>query len=508
MSEQELSGNALKNFRKLQADPVLFYEIFLQEDGEELYDYQKELMWDIAQRPMIDNPIYKDYIVLKGRQIGASWISGILALWGAMMHDHWEVVVVSFNLEQAQRILGYAKSFAERLKKRGLYKKFVEGQRGTNLRFKNGSIITAVGCTRPEAHNVRNYHAHMLFIDEGALVYDKMFPSITPLTAQTGGKMIMLSTAGSVGSMFHRLWQDGNTAAGLREDYGHAFKEFAEGYTNREAKRMAEEKIGRQWNEILKIKSYTIPSSECPDLTPEKLNSERRNLGEIRYMREYECIWAGTSDQIFTNIPTYSLDRMITRTKKQCFGGMDVGKAEDPTVLIIIEAFQDYMPIQIDGVTKEVFVPYRVIFVKEWKRERMRTIANYIKEQVMPRFNLRLIAIDITGGHGDELMRDMVELELPCKGLKVKHKSKNNLMLGVDALDDAFMAKKLWINRHVNDLGAEDLRFELAGYIGKLTSTGYYVFDSTVDRDHKVDSLAYCWDAVKAGSFEPIMLIR
>jgi len=504
-----LSSEKIKKFKNLQKDPVLFYNVFLQEPDEELYDYQIQFMRDVAQQPFLNNPIYNTFSMLKGRQIGASWVSGILVLWAAMMHNNWEIVIVSFNLEQAQRILGYAKAFAERLKKKGLYKQLIEGQRGTNLRFKNGSIITAVGCTRPDAHNIRNYHAHLLIIDEAALIYDKMFPSITPLTAQTKGKIVMLSTAGSVGSFFHRMWQDGNTAKEQREEYIAVYRETKKaGFGDSQAKNKAEEKIGRTWDEIQKIKSYTIPSAECPDLTQNKLTQERRNLGEIRYMREYECVWAGTADQIFTNVPTFNLVKPIRKTKKQCFAGIDVGKANDPTVLIIIEAFQDYMEIDIDGVKQQVFVPYRVIYTKEWQRERMRVIANFIKERVVSRFNIRLFAIDITGGHGDELMRDMVELDLPCKGLKIKTKRKNDLMLGVDALDDAFMSQSLWINRNINDVGAEELRFELAAYVGELMATGYYKFDSTVDRDHYVDSLAYAWDAVKAGSFEPMVIIR
>ena len=486
----ELESEEAEEYRRLQTDPVYFYDKFFKTHDEYLYDYQKQIMWDVARPPMLNNIHFRDYVWLKGRQIGASWISGILACWAATMHDNWEIVIVSFNLEQSQRILGYTKSFMERLKPQGWYSMFIEGQRGTNLRWNSGSIINAVGCTRPEAHNIRNYHAHLLFVDEEALIYDKMFPSITPLTAHTGGKTLHLSTAGAIGSFFYRMWYDGNQAQKLRD-------KLAKGYD-----------IGIDPLEIAPIKSYTIPSTECPALTPRKLASEKRRLGEVRYTREYLCIWAGTADQVFTSVPIFDVRRLPTRSKRPCFAGIDVGKVNDPTVLIIIEAFQGGMEIDNDGVKQIVDVPYRVIYTKEWERQKAQTIANDIFNNMVPRYAIKLFTVDTTGGHGDELFQKLVELDLHCRGLKVKSKSKNDMMVGINGLDDAFLNRQLWINNNINDFGAEELRFELSGYIGKLQSSGYYSFDSTVGRDHYVDSLAYAWKAVKSGSLDPLVLIR
>jgi len=505
----DLSEDAREKYLRLMRDPVYFYDILLQREDEELFDYQKQLMRDVALRPMLNNPIYREYIVLKGRQIGISWMSGILALWAGATNKEWEIICLSFNLEQAQRILNYTKSFAERLKDVGLYKELIAGQSATNLRFTTKSIVTSVGCTRPTAHNVRNYHAHLLFIDEATLIYDKMFPAISPLTSQTGGKTLYISTAGVIGTVFHRLWQDGNTAEKMRQTYIDEFKNAKlQGLSDWEAKNLAEEKIGRTWDEILKIKSYTLPSYICPKLSEKDLQNEKRKLGEVRFRREFECVWSGTSDQIFTLIPMYNLRNPVTKTRRPCYAGIDVGKVNDPTVLVVIEEYQNYMDIDIDGVTKPVFVPYRVIYIKEWNRERMISIANYIKTNIIGRYNIRLFAIDATGGHGDELLNRMIELEMPCKALKVKSKTKNELMIGGDGLEEAFMSQNLWINSNPNDLASEELRFELGGYIGEIMGNGLYKFDSTVGRDHYVDALAYAWNAVKSATFEPVVFIR
>jgi hypothetical protein len=70
------------------------------------------------------------------------------------------------------------------------------------------------------------------------------------------------------------------------------------------------------------------------------------------------------------------------------------------------------------------------------------------------------------------------------------------------------MEESLWMNEHINDVEAAELRFELGGYIGKLSSTGYYIFDSTVERDHYVDALAYAWQSVAAGAVDAYGVVR
>jgi len=487
IDENELSPEAYEEYKRLQTDPIYFHNKFFKIPGEEPYDYQKMIARDVA------NPNLKELVILKGRQIGASWICGSIADWYATMHEGSKVRIISFNLNQAQRILSFAKTFVSRLKRKGWYDLFIDGERGTNIRWNNNSIVEAHGTTVPEAHNIRGYHADLLFVDEACLIYDRMFPSITPLTIHTGGKTVWLSTAGSIGSFFYRKWIEGNKAEELRNKVKKGIK------------------IDIPAEEIQPIKSYTIPSTECPALTEKDLEKEKASLGEIRFNREYLAQWYGTANQVFTKIPVFNLRKLPTRSKRPCYAGIDVGKINDPTVLIIIEEFLGNMDVIINNVTKNVEIPYRVVYIKSWEREQMRSIAKYIMTSVQPRYSVRLYTIDATGGHGDELMSHMIEENLPVRGLRVKSKQKNELMVGSGGrmgLDEAFMSEKLWINKNINDIQAQELRFELSGYIGKLGGTGYYTFDSTVGRDHMVDALAYAWSSVLAGSLTPFFTIR
>ena len=90
-------------------------------------------------------------------------------------------------------------------------------------------------------------------------------------------------------------------------------------------------------------------------------------------------------------------------------------------------------------------------------------------------------------------------------------KKKNEMMLGspaVKGLSDAFQEELLWVNNEVNDIVATELLFELNAYTGKVRATGFYTFDSVIDRDHMVDALAHAWSSVQAGSFDPFISIR
>jgi len=482
-----MSNPQAEEWRRLQTDISYFYEKLFATDLEpHLWDYQKNISSDLM------NPMWDEYAILKGRQIGMSWFMGVVALHFAMMHDNVSVLLVSFNLEQAQHILNYAKGFLGRLRQKGLYQVFVEGASMKNIRLNNGSKIIALGCTVPDANNVRGYVAHLLLVDEAAFIYDRMFPSITPTVSNTRGKIIYLSTAGSVGSQFYRTWDEGRKAERWK-------KQLDAGYD-----------LSISYDDLPKVKSYNIPSTEI--LTEEALARAKRTLNIMKFNREYMCQWAGTADQVFTKIPLFIERKMPTKTIKPCFGGIDVGKVNDPTVLIIIEAYHyEGTMLNADGMKETVNIPYRVVYIKSWDRETMPAIAHDIHRNIMGRFPVRLFSVDATAGYGDELIKEMTDLELPTRGTKVKIKEKNKLMLGSPAqtgLADAFQEELLWINSDPNDVEAYELLFELNAYIGKVTANGLYTFDSTVDRDHMVDATAHAWSSVQAGTFDPLIIVR
>jgi hypothetical protein len=105
----------------------------------------------------------------------------------------------------------------------------------------------------------------------------------------------------------------------------------------------------------------------------------------------------------------------------------------------------------------------------------------------------------------------MAEGQMPCRGMDVKSKGKNELMLGspaIKGLSDGFAEDMLWLNNDINDIFSTELMFELNGYVANLMANGLYKFESVVDRDHSVDALAHAWSALQAGTFSPFMTLR
>ena len=484
-----LSPEQQEEFRRLETDPVYLYDAFFATEEEPYpFDYQRQILQSIARRE------FNEYAILKGRQIGMSWTMGILAAWYCCMFPEKHVLVVAFNLDQAQIPLNYAKQFLARLKPKGWYEMFWDGQSARNMRFKNGSKISSFGCTVPDAYNVRGQKADLLIVDEAAFIYDRMFPSITPTVANTGGTVIFLSTAGSIGSYFYRKWDEGNRSHKWRDALSKG------------------QDIDIAFEDIPSVKSYRIPSIECPRLDQRMLDRERRSLGEMKFIREYECVWAGTADQVFMRIPIFQQRRMPTKSiLKAVYGGIDCGKVNDPTVLIYIEHYEASLTANIDGINQEVQVPFRVVYGKHWERHTQADIAKDIAMNIHPRFPARLYSIDVTGGWGDELLQRLINFELPCRGVRVKTQQKNEMILGspaVKGLSDGFQEELLWVNSHVDDITGQELLFELNAYTGNLRASGLYTFDSVVDRDHYVDATMHAWSAVQAGSFAPYLSIR
>ena len=59
-----------------------------------------------------------------------------------------------------------------------------------------------------------------------------------------------------------------------------------------------------------------MPASECPRITPEFLEKERRELGEWHYRQEYECQFVDSVHQLFRSA---DIERAITDEVKPLF---------------------------------------------------------------------------------------------------------------------------------------------------------------------------------------------
>lgn len=438
---------SLQKLRSLREDPVKFYNEFLKRRGEDLYWYQKEYLRCKA----------RVITVLKGRSIGISWASGIKVLHRALLWPEQSVLIVSWNEDQAKQIFNYAKMFLFRSPKLQF---LLRTSSSLTMTFQNGSRIDCSGTTRPHADNIRNFHCNLLIVDEAALIYDEMYAAITPTTrGMENAQEIYISTAGRIGSFFHRQFvharMQGTKQGEVAPD-------------------------GTAW--------FLIPSSECPRITQEELQRERERLGKLRFEREYECKWAGAQNQIFTSLPR-SEYRMPFRSSKPCVAGLDVGLAESPTVLLILEPVDE--------------AHYRVVNITEWRRASTEEMFPEIM-QLLENYNVKRIMMDAEG-IGEGLFTLLLGANAPVHGMKIKDKQKNDLIFN---LSNALEKGEVLFPKEENEV-VRELIFELENYTATPSKSkpGIYKFDSLIGREDYVIALALALEARRIESYQPIIKI-
>lgn len=117
----------------------------------------------------------------------------------------------------------------------------------TRLELHNGSRVV---CLPGREDTIRSFGGvALLAIDEAARVPDDLYRAVRPMLAVSRGRLVCLSTPFGRRGFFHREWEHG----------------------------------GGDWQRI------RIPWNQCPRITPEFIEQERRSLGDSWVRQEYEC---------------------------------------------------------------------------------------------------------------------------------------------------------------------------------------------------------------------------
>jgi hypothetical protein len=126
------------------------------------------------------------------------------------------------------------------------------------LELDNGSRVIALPGSES---TTRGYSAATLVvIDEAARVPDPLIAAVRPTLATTNGRLIALTTPQGKRGWFHEQWTKG---------------------------------VG--WERTL------VTASECPRISAEFLEDERRELGEFVYTQEYECQFLDAETAVFSS---------------------------------------------------------------------------------------------------------------------------------------------------------------------------------------------------------------
>jgi hypothetical protein len=233
---------------------------FAREVGLVCDPWQEDLLRSSADRVLLNC----------SRQSGKSTISAIIALHRALYHPGSLVLALAPALRQSQELFGKIAGFYRDLGRPVA----PQGERKLSLELENGSrIITLPGSEK----TIRGFSgAALLLVDEAARVEDALYFAVRPMLAVSGGSLMMLSTPYGKRGAFYEEWTSGH------------------------------------WWE-----RYEVPASECPRISEEFLEEERRALPSWVYRQEYECSFEETEDQVFT---TTMIERAVTSEVAPLFG--------------------------------------------------------------------------------------------------------------------------------------------------------------------------------------------
>jgi hypothetical protein len=186
------------------------------------------------------------------RQSGKSTASAVLALHTALYRLGSLVLVLAPSLRQSQELFAKIAVFYRSLGRPVP----AQAERRLSLELENGSrIVTLPGTEK----TVRGFSgAALLLVDEASRVDDGLYYAVRPMLAVSGGSLVLLSSPFGRRGVFHDVWAGG------------------EGWER-----------------------YEVPASECPRISPEFLEEERRALPARMYRQEYECSFEETEDQVF-----------------------------------------------------------------------------------------------------------------------------------------------------------------------------------------------------------------
>ncbi len=214
------------------------------------------------------------------RQAGKSTTTAIIALHEASYRPDSLILLVSPSLRQSRELFVKVCGFMRLLEPRPI----LEEDNRLSFTLSNGSRVVSLPGT---GETVRGFSAPRLVIeDEAAFVEDGVYGAMRPMLAVSGGRLILMSTPYGKRGHFFEAWKDG----------------------------------GPEW---LKIE---VTALQCPRISEEFLEKERREIGDLWFRQEYGCEFLETVDQVFRYD---DIERALSDEVKPLFGAGDYAPAGD-----------------------------------------------------------------------------------------------------------------------------------------------------------------------------------
>jgi hypothetical protein len=198
----------------------------------------------------------RQMILLCSRQSGKSTISAVLAVHEAIYAPGSLTLLLAPSLRQSRELFRKVKDILIALQ--SPYTPQIIEESALRLELDNGSRIVSLPGTEA---TVRGFSSvGLLVVDEAAVCADALFYAIKPMLAVSNGRIILLSTPRGKRGFFYAVWTNG----------------------------------GPDWHRT------RITASQCPRISAEWLENEKRTMPDFWFRQELECEFVETIDSVFS----------------------------------------------------------------------------------------------------------------------------------------------------------------------------------------------------------------
>jgi phage terminase large subunit-like protein len=149
--------------------------------------------------------VERQFIILKARQLGISWLVCGYALWLSLFRPGRNTLIFSRTLLEANDMISRIRKMFTRLPDwMRFHLPYLTVDNTQELVWSNGSRIRAMPATKGAG---RSFTASLLIFDEFAFAanMETLYNAAKP-TIDAGGQLIILSTANGIGNLFYDLW--------------------------------------------------------------------------------------------------------------------------------------------------------------------------------------------------------------------------------------------------------------------------------------------------------------
>lgn len=242
-----VSRNTLERDLAMRLDPVCM----AQAANITLDDWQSDAVRSISPRMLLNC----------SRQTGKSTTTSVMAVHTSLYEPGALTLLLSPSQRQSQELFRSCLSVYRALDRPVP----PEAESALRLELENGSRIVSLPGKEGTIRGLAG--VKLLIIDEASRVPDDLYMAVRPMLAVSGGRLVLLSTPFGTRGFFWEAWKN-------RKDWDY----------------------------------YEVDATQCPRISPEFLEEEKRTMGDWWFTQEYMCKFLDAQTAAFR---AADIDRII-----------------------------------------------------------------------------------------------------------------------------------------------------------------------------------------------------